>query len=178
MRSFRQFLVTGRLEHCWKVKVPPLIRKILFWLIAPLIVIVVVIVVFLVLWLLPSTPPLRYEFAEAFRGWVVIQYGDARCPSLSTEDGYLTFKIPNSGCLCTATPLPEGSRKTEFTYIHSDGHRTQIPHKYGDPSSQIFEQVTNTKTFVREYFFVGPIQAHRESMKLPDVHKLKCKELD
>ena len=145
------------------------------WLVAPLLVITVVFLAFI---LLPTNPPLRYEFTEGYRGWVVIQYGDQRCPSLPIQNEHLVLKVPASGCLCTASALPEGRRKNEFQYVNSDGRHTAIPHAYGDPSSQILEHVTGKKIFVREYFFVGPLQEYREAIKLPDVDRLKCQELN
>ena len=149
-------------------------------MVIPLLIVVVGLVVFV---LFPTSPALRYEIRDGFRGWVVIQYGDPRCSPLPMHNGYLVLKISESGCLCTSTSLPEGLRTNAFEYVASDGHRTAIPAKYGDPTSQILEDVTGeyvtgNNTFVRSYFFVGPLHEYKRAPNITDVDKLICKELD
>ena len=144
------------------------------WLISSLLLVgsVLVLVLFLV-----NTSGLRYEFSEGFHGWVVIQYGDSRCPELQTKAGYLNLQFPASGCLCTATPPPEGFRTRLYEYVSRDGRRITIPEKYADRDSQIWEHVTNQKTFTRELFFVGTHDQYTQAPKVPDILQHHCKEL-
>ena len=154
-------------------------KRILLWLVLPVLVIGVGFVVFA---LLSTSPPLRYEIKEGFRGWVVIQYGDLRCAPRPTQKGYLVLQIPESGCLCTSTSQPLGFRKTVYEYVSPSGQRTEIFVKYGDPSSQILEHATGEyvigeKKFIREYFFVGPVHEYKQAPNMSDVNKFRCKEL-
>ena len=72
---------------------------------------------------------IRYEIQEGFNGWAIIQYGDARCPPLETQNRYFVIKIPNSGCVCTGTPSLEGPRTNRFEYVSPNGNRQVIPSK-------------------------------------------------
>lgn len=120
----------------------------------------------------------RYDFPDGFHGWVVIQYGDPQCPELEKKEGHWNLQIPASGCLCTATPIPEGFTRNVFQYVTSDGRRTPIPEKYADRDSQIWEHVTGGKTLTREFFFVGTHDQYKQAPKLPYISQHHCKELD
>lgn len=126
--------------------------------------------------LFPSPHVLKYELTEGFNGWVLIQYGDARRPELPVTGEALILSISASGCLCTATPIPEGFRRNVFERIASDGRRTAIKSEYGDPISEIWEQVTTRESFAREIFSVGTKNEYAEAPKLPQIQKQKCSE--
>ena len=154
-------------------------KRVLLWVVLPLLLVTAG---FLVYVLSSSSPALRYEMKEGFRGWVVIQYGDVRSPPLPIRKRYLALQIPESGCLCTATTQPLGFRNTVYEYVSPYDQRTEIFVKYGDPNSQILEHVTGKyvigqKTVAREYFFVGPVSEYSRAPNITQIDDLLCKEL-
>jgi hypothetical protein len=78
--------------------------------------------------------PMRYEFPERFKGWLVVRYEDPNCPPLLRRGIFLVVSVPVSGQVCTSSRRPEGWIYYRFDYLEPGGNRTSVPLRTGsDP---------------------------------------------
>ena len=93
--------------------------------------------------------PMRYEFPEGFKGWLVVRFQDPTCPPLRSQGIFLVVSVPASGQVCTLTPHPDGWIYYRFEYLHPDGTRTSLPLRSGsDPPGRVQVWLV---TYLRDY---------------------------
>lgn len=101
--------------------------------------------------------PIRYEFASAYQGWVVIQYDNPTCSPFESDGIYLVIPIQPSGRACTSSPVPKGWRYNQYEYVAPDGERIRIP--FGGEDNRIWADsvayAQATVRFPKQTFFVG-----------------------
>lgn len=71
--------------------------------------------------------PRRYDIPYGFRGWIVIQYLDPKCPPLRVAGLFVVVPIFRPGCGCTSSRVPQGWRFTRYEYVREDGMRVHLP---------------------------------------------------
>jgi hypothetical protein len=70
--------------------------------------------------------PMLYEIPIGYKGWVVIQYENASCPSLPVRGIRLVVSVPGSGRVCTSTTAPQGYSHVRFEYLSPGGSRRSL----------------------------------------------------
>ena len=82
--------------------------------------------------------PMRYEFSDGFKGWVVVKYKDPSCSPLARRGIFLLVSVPPSGRVCTSSPRPNGWIYYRFDYVHPNKSRTSLPLRTGsDPPGTV-----------------------------------------
>ena len=100
--------------------------------------------------------PDRWQLADRYVGWVVVQYENPNCPPLALAGGYNILRIPESGRLCTSSRQPDGEAFDRFEYVKSDGGIEEI-----DQRSMVWGGKTSSAH--RTFVFVGGEQRFRDS---------------
>src|SRR5438552_2691558 len=59
--------------------------------------------------------PLRYELPDGYRGWVLIQWFDARCASLRGDGLGEVLVVPDGGRACTSSAPRQGLHSVEYS---------------------------------------------------------------
>ncbi len=86
----------------------------------------VLLVALLVLTSCDRRPPERWEFPDGYKGWVVVSYGRSECQPLPRQDGWLIYRIPTDGQLCTSDEVPQGTAEDRYEYVSPDGTRKPL----------------------------------------------------
>jgi hypothetical protein len=111
-----------------------------------------------------------WELPNAYRGWVVVERANPKCPQVLLAVASVVLKVPPSGRGCFSTPLPKHAQYLRFFELDTSGHRH--PLQVGSPGNggQIWEFMSggssNEFVSIREAneFFVGT-EAEYQSQK-------------
>jgi len=119
--------------------------------------------------------PMRYEFAEGFKGWLSIRFEDPTCPPLRSQGIFLVVSVPSSGHVCTSTRHPNGWVYYRFEYVHPNDTRTPIPMRSGsDPPGTVqVWLVTYLKDYRWEEAWVGTKEGSYDRGTPPDPWRQK-----
>src|SRR5438034_1866882 len=90
--------------------------------------------------------PLRYELPDGYRGWVLIQWFDARCASLRGDGLGEVLVVPDGGRACTSSAPRQGLHSVEYSV------RTPTGGQSLDPSQITIKSLTDA--CFREQFYV------------------------
>lgn len=104
-----------------------------------------------------------YDLPPHFKGWVLLQYEDPACSTLSAGTWSKHWAIPESGCACTSDAPLLGLRKYKYERVNPDGTREEAPLRWHDDTSEIWSPLglikvpskAQNKPFWRSTFFVG-----------------------
>ena len=111
-------------------------------------------------WIIPS----------GYRGWVLVEQGNANCSPGKFTLTSVTFSIDSSGHGCYSTPLPKASEFLSFWELDSQGRRHEL--HFGRPGvgGQIWEYSDGSLAQEREFFyatefFVGTEAEYHDALK-------------
>ncbi len=102
-------------------------------------------------------PPELYQFPDGFKGWVVVEYERPDCERLPRESGWLVYRVPQEGRLCTRDAFPQGSAEDRYEYASPDG--TGKPLSFPDQVRQIEYEALSHKHLL----FVGTRQEQEKA---------------
>ena len=70
---------------------------------------------------------LIYEIPGGYKGWILVQFGDASCPPLQRKGVVRLVRIPATGRVCTSSVIPLGTGYAQFEYVYGDGRHVRLP---------------------------------------------------
>jgi uncharacterized protein DUF6843 len=103
--------------------------------------------------------PIRVELPPGYRGWVVIEYDNPKCPPFRVQGLVLVIDVSASGRGCTSSPIPRGWRSYRYDYVHADGTRTQLRTTDWDGEQEVWQlsyhlrEQSDPRTY--EVLFIG-----------------------
>ena len=87
---------------------------------------------FLLPMLLHSKPPVRIEIVlneKLWNRWVVIVFNQKTCPPINFNQDRVVITVPDSGFVCTSSPIPHPGASESFYVIDSKMRKKKIEPK-------------------------------------------------
>lgn len=116
--------------------------------------------------------PANFLIPKGYVGWVRVEFGVSRFPTLPLENEEYLCVVPPTGVLRTSSKMRHGSREDRY-YYYSDGERQELLSNRQDGTGCIWGKISgavsdssgekNEKEY--EEFFVGTEQQFRQQMK-------------
>ncbi len=72
-------------------------------------------------------PPVRYEVAGGYRGWLEVTAGSPECPARRRVGLWRVVQIDALGRGCTSDPPETGWQLLSHRYRHPDGRQVDVP---------------------------------------------------
>jgi hypothetical protein len=111
--------------------------------------------------------PVHYLIPENYAGWVEIDYGTAKAPSLPIEEGCHIVKFPPGGRVCTSSAIEFGWARDRY-YYYSDSSLCELLATDWGRGGQIWSGVVSSNyddkgqwVSAREAFFVGTEEQYK-----------------
>jgi hypothetical protein len=101
------------------------------------------------------------EVPKGYRGWVLIEQSNPKCPPAKFTLTKVIFTVNSSGHGCVSTPLPKASELLTFWEVDSEGHKYELRMGSGSNGGLIWAYsdaaASNEFVSIREatQFFVG-----------------------
>ena len=112
-----------------------------------------------------------WELPTGYRGWVLVEWANPKCPSARVTLMSVIVKVDSSGHGCISTPVPKGSQFLRFYELDSSGNRHKLRMGYRG-NGQIWEYSNGDEasenelpSFYGTEFFVGSEAEWRSSQK-------------
>jgi hypothetical protein len=106
--------------------------------------------------------PISWRFPQGYRGWVVMNFQNPRCPPLVKDGLYLVIPVTASGRGCTSASFPEGWRYNRHEYVDSIGKRTRLRADGWSTNSMVWPFAVDREKN-EWYLFVGTEPEFRRS---------------
>jgi hypothetical protein len=115
--------------------------------------------------------PVFYRFPSEYRGWIVLEYANPSCSTLTSRGINQVVQIPSSGHFCTSSPLPmpDGLRRAMYEYTSNGVTRHLFP--CHPPSMDLCVRViasSSISEFPQRVMFVATPQEFREDHRTQD----------
>lgn len=108
-------------------------------------------------------------------GWVVIEYDNIKCPSLKEGGWWRELTIPESGYLCTSSPIEIGWTYNMYYLVDAQRERTRLTeseHIFAPSSMHINEASCK---IVAELFKYGSGKATNERTAFVEEYHPECR---
>lgn len=93
-----------------------------------------------------------FEIPSGYRGWVVVERANPKCPPAVLTLTSVVLKVDPSGHGCTSTPLPKGPQHMRFWELDSQGHKRELRLGYPGNGGQIWDYSSGGMTSSDESF--------------------------
>ena len=109
--------------------------------------------------------PSLFLLPEGYEGWVRIDFGVKTAPALSIENGYYSFKFPQTGLIQTSSAFEEGYAEDKYYYYSEVGTRRSLRGSVSGGGGMIWGEVVSRvqdEPEIHQYFFVGTEKDFKE----------------